>query len=315
MKMADSSDRPKVSIGLPVYNGENFLEQAIQSIIDQTFSDFELIISDNASTDRTPEIYRAWAKRDPRVRYLRNDTNIGAAPNYTKVFVAARGRFFKWAAHDDICLPDFLQRCVQALEADPGAVLAMPRAATIDERGNMIRECEWRRAFSAATAEGRFREALHPWETHPIWGLIRIEVLRRTALLGSYPGHDRPLLAELALHGRFNEVQEVLFLQREHSGQSVQVYDFRDPHQAVVWYDPKKRGKLIFPFWREFTEYFVAICRAPLSAGERLRCWRELLPDTPISWGPSEGPGMGIWARADARPADSDTAPTRRQHA
>lgn len=308
--MPSVPDGPRVSIGLPVYDGQNFLEPAIRSLLDQTYRDFELIISDNASTDRTPEICRAHAERDARVRYSRNATNIGAAPNYNRVFEQARGRYFKWAAHDDVCRPDFLRRCVQALESDPGAVLAFTRTATIDERDQVIKEWEARPAFAAGSPQQRFREALRPRETHPIWGLMRVEVLRRTPLFGSYPGHDLPLLAELALLGRFHEIPEVLFLQREHRGRSVRRYDFRNPHRAVVWYDPSKAGRLIFPRWRLLAEYAAAIRRAPLRAGERLRCWRELLPWLrgsaaallgDLIWAMGRIPGLGKPMRAGYR--------------
>ena len=99
---------PRVSIGLPVYNGELFLENALDSILSQTYSDFELIISDNASDDKTEEICRSYAARDKRVRYSRNAHNLGAAPNYNRVYHLARGRYFKWASHDDVLAPEFL---------------------------------------------------------------------------------------------------------------------------------------------------------------------------------------------------------------
>src|SRR5262245_34163763 len=109
----------KVSIGLPVYNGDNFIRQTIESYLSQTFEDFELIISDNASTDRTEEICRTFAVQDRRVRYTRNKENIGLARNYNQVFTMSCGEYFKWADHDDMCRPTFLMKCVQALEEHP----------------------------------------------------------------------------------------------------------------------------------------------------------------------------------------------------
>src|SRR4051794_3298661 len=99
---ADIMPPPKLSIGLPVYNGENFLAHAVDSILAQDFRDFELIISDNASTDRTAEICRGYAESDPRVRYVRFETNQGGSRNFCYVFELARGEYFKWAAHDDV---------------------------------------------------------------------------------------------------------------------------------------------------------------------------------------------------------------------
>jgi glycosyltransferase involved in cell wall biosynthesis len=261
-----------VSIGLPVFNGENYLAEAIESLLDQSFQDFELIIADNASTDATASICTEYAQRDRRVRYVRNAENIGAAPNYNKVFALARGVYFKWAAHDDVCRRDFLQRCIAALDAEPDAVLAYPLAVTIDDHGEQIKEWPARPALGALQPSTRFREALREVETHPIWGLMRTDALRRTPLLGSYPAHDFPLLAELSLLGRLVEVPEILFLHREHRQRSVRVYDFNDPYGAVVWYDPRRAGKLMFPRWRILGEYLAAIRRVPVPTVERLHC-------------------------------------------
>src|SRR5688572_7662493 len=123
---------PKVSIGLPVYNGENYLSQALDSLLGQTYSDFELIISDNGSTDRTQEICRAYAIKDRRVRYFRSATNRGAAWNFNNVFALSSGKYFKWAAHDDICAPEFLERCLEVLECDPGIVVCFPKTMQMD---------------------------------------------------------------------------------------------------------------------------------------------------------------------------------------
>jgi glycosyltransferase involved in cell wall biosynthesis len=267
---------PKVSIGLPVFNGENYVAEAIESLLGQSFEDLELIISDNGSTDATSSICAEYLRRDRRVRYVRNVENIGAAPNYNQVFALARGVYFKWAAHDDVCRRGFLQRCVAALDEEPRAVLAYPLTATIDDRGELIKEWSARPELGALQPAARFREALREVETHPIWGLMRVDVLRRTPLFGSYPAHDLPLLAELSLLGRFIEIPEILFLQREHRQRSVRVYDFRNPHGAVAWYDPRRAGKLTFPRWRILREYLAAIRRAPLSTVERLHCLAQM---------------------------------------
>jgi glycosyltransferase involved in cell wall biosynthesis len=127
------SGKSKVSIGLPVFNGENYLEAAVDSILAQTFKDFELIISDNASTDRTQEICQRYCGRDSRVRYFRSEQNHGAAWNFNRVFELASGEYFKWAAHDDMIAPDFLQKCVAVLDEDPTVVLCHSQVQFINE--------------------------------------------------------------------------------------------------------------------------------------------------------------------------------------
>src|SRR5260370_42097820 len=105
-----NSSSPKVSIGFPVYNGENYVANALTRLLEQDFQDFELVICDNASTDRTQEIRLAFAHQDDRIRYFRNDRNIGLAANHARTFQLANGKYFKWAAHDDGFPPTMLAR-------------------------------------------------------------------------------------------------------------------------------------------------------------------------------------------------------------
>jgi glycosyltransferase involved in cell wall biosynthesis len=93
-----TSKIPRVSIGLPVFNGEKYLAEALDSILSQTYRDFKLIISDNASTDRTEQICREYAAKDRRIRYYRNEKNIGAPKNFNRVFELSSGKYFRWDA-------------------------------------------------------------------------------------------------------------------------------------------------------------------------------------------------------------------------
>src|SRR5215471_14790269 len=129
---------PLVSVGLFVYNGERFLEETLLSILKQTFTDFELIVSDNASTDRTSEIAKAYAERDDRIRYYRSEKNMGAGWNVRRVYELATGKYFKQAAVDDLLAPDFLRQCIEVLESDPTYVLAHSKIKVIGEGGNFI---------------------------------------------------------------------------------------------------------------------------------------------------------------------------------
>jgi glycosyltransferase involved in cell wall biosynthesis len=117
---------PQVSVGLPVYNGERFVADALASILAQTWQDLEVIVCDNASTDRTREICEAFAARDPRVRYYRNERNLGASPNWNRAFELSRGELFKWAAHDDVLCPTYIERAVAALMRSPMRSCASP---------------------------------------------------------------------------------------------------------------------------------------------------------------------------------------------
>ncbi len=135
-----SNKKPSISIGLPVYNGENFLKHTLDSILAQTFKDFEVIIADNASTDSTEKICREYADRDKRICYHRNEENIGAARNYNRVFELSTGKYFKWAAHDDLYASEYLERCFEVLERLPSVVLCYSQVMFVDEQGQQIRK-------------------------------------------------------------------------------------------------------------------------------------------------------------------------------
>ena len=189
---------PRVSIGMPVYNGERYLATAIESILAQTFPDFELIISDNASTDRTEEICRSYATRDTRIRYYRNEQNLGSNRNFNQAFGLATCPYFMWAAHDDLRAPDFVARCVNALDANPDVVLAYSKTTSIDENGDPLPDFE-KSSFRTNSLRPSIR--FHDLVRSAHWcfqvlGMFRASVLAQTLLLGAYTSADYVLLAE-----------------------------------------------------------------------------------------------------------------------
>jgi len=254
---------PPLAVGMPVYNGELFLADTLDSILAQTYGDFELIITDNASSDATADICRDYGT-DPRIRYHRHERNLGAAVNYTSCFALSTSPFFKWAAHDDPCAPRLFERCMGALADEPDAVLSFARTVSIDANGRQLKLWRPRPALGSLDARVRSQDILSKQETFPIWGVVRSDVLGQTGLLGSFTEHDRPLLYQLALHGPFAEIPEPLFFDREHSGRSVRAYDHTDPYVAAAWYDTRLEGRLIFPTWRLLGEYLRALARSPV---------------------------------------------------
>jgi glycosyltransferase involved in cell wall biosynthesis len=284
---------PLVSVGLFVYNGERFIEGALHSILNQTFSDFELIISDNASTDRTGEIAEAYAKRDGRVRYYRSEKNMGAGWNVRRVYELARGKYFKQAAADDLLEPDFLLRCVEILESDPDCVLAYTGTKEVDENGTFIKNYITPMKTDSNDPVARFRGMFH-WggdKCYQVFGVMRISALRQLPPQGSYVNADGVLLTRMSLLGRFYEVPEQLFISRRHREQSMATLPVRvkQPRRFRLtnrygdlpcpeWWDPAKTRALTFPEFRRLREYFLSIYRAPLGAGQKLRCYYMLLP-------------------------------------
>jgi glycosyltransferase involved in cell wall biosynthesis len=266
---------PRLSIGLPVYNGQNYVAEALDDLLKQSYQDFELIISDNASTDGTAEICRDYAARDPRIRYVRQPKNIGAAPNHNFVVREAKGEFFKWAAHDDLFGPDLLARCVQALDEHPDAVLSHAYMAIVDETGETIEEYDYSLATDSPYPAERFRSLLLTEGGDDFYGVVRTDVMRRIAPHDSYHNAGRKLVAEISLYGKFHQVPEVMFFRRDHPGRG----DRLGSVQAVCAnLDPRRKGQPRARLLADYlTGYVTAIARAPLSAADRRQCYRYLL--------------------------------------
>lgn len=268
---------PGVSIGLPVYNGEKYIEAAVDSILAQTYSDFELIISDNASTDRTAEICQTYAAQDKRIHYHCNHKNLGAAPNFNRVFELSSGQYFKWAAYDDLIAPDFLEKCVQELNQNPVAVLCIPRSKIINEHGEFIGHHSYRADTSSRKPHVRFRNIVLDWEeAFQIFGVIRSDILKKTALIGSYPASDLVLLAELTLWGKFIEVSDYLFFPRYHAERSSKGALTLE-RDRVLWFDTSLSGKIVLPKWQYLFGYLKAIRNTSLSVRERMYCYVQMI--------------------------------------
>jgi glycosyltransferase involved in cell wall biosynthesis len=218
---------PRVTLALPVYNGENFIENAIQSILCQTFTDFELIVSDNASNDRTLDIVKAYQQRDERIRLIQNEQNIGAAANYNVGFLRARGEYLKWCAHDDQIDPGHVAMLVTKLDRDPHLSLAFGKTICVDATGQEVPMVgvEMPEILDPDPVERFMNTIIYAGTCFPIFGLFRREALGRTTLHRPYYGSDRALLAEAALMGRFGFVPKAIFYNRDHGERSINIRD------------------------------------------------------------------------------------------
>lgn len=275
--------RPLVAVGLPVYNGEEFLAAAIESVLAQTFRDFEVIISDNASTDRTEGICREYASRDGRVSYHRASENHGIVWNYNQVFKRSSHEFFMWFSHDDILASSYLERGVEVLQKDPSVVLCFSNWGEIDATGELLRSDKSRVVMDSSKPIERFRKAIRLDHLCEPWcGITRSETLRKTGLYGSFADYDRVMIAELGLHGRFVEIPETLFFRREHKGRSIYIHPSR--FERTSWIDPQHSGAIVFPHFRELREFWAAVGRAGLSWREKIACQWALLMWAKTNW-------------------------------
>jgi glycosyltransferase involved in cell wall biosynthesis len=269
---------PRLSIGLPVYNSSTYVAESIEALLGQTFEDFELIISDNASTDNTGDICRSYGKLDSRVRYFRQRRNIGLAPNHNFCVMKAKGELFKWGAGDDLYARDLIGKCVAALDENPKVVLAHSWTAMIDGKGAVFQANEYPLATSASRAPERFRSILNDSGGDDDGGVMRKEVLLRTAMKESYHHADRTIIAELVLHGPFYQVPDWLYFRRDHPDRAERAHPGVRARCANM--DPKRGNRWLNPVPRLLAEYIWAYIRmirsAPLTPAERRECYQYL---------------------------------------
>jgi len=258
---------PVVSIGLPVYNGARHLAESIESLLAQTFIDFELIISDNASTDETETICRAYAARDQRIRYVRQPENLGSARNWNFVVDLARGEYFKWASANDLCAPQMLEHCVEVMRSEPDVVLCYGRTQLIDDEGKIIQVYPHDLEVLEARPSTRFRRlCLELRLNNGQSGLHRLATLRRTGVERNYPTGDTVLAAELALHGRFRRLSEVQLNRRmgRHSASR-----YLTPRELRIFLGAKDQ-EVHRVVWLTHGDYFRSVLRAPIGVLEKL---------------------------------------------
>ncbi len=269
---------PLVTIGLPVYNSEQYLRYSLESLLSQTYTEFELIISDNASTDSTGDICRTYAAADSRIRYTRNSVNIGNPRNFNRIVGLTTTRYLKWSTSDDLWAPTFLERAVEAMERDPGLILCYPKTFIIDAEGGNPQPYEDDLDLPQDDPAERFLALLARIRlAHQHLGLIRTELLRRTHLLGAYSGSDITLLAEMTLYGRFKELPERLFFRRYHEKSGS--WKRADPNHEARFYHGVNRRKTGAPKWRGSLGRLSAVNSSPLPLRSRLRLSRRLLRD------------------------------------
>jgi glycosyltransferase involved in cell wall biosynthesis len=280
-----ANHKPTLSIGLPVYNGEKYLSQAIESILNQTYGEFELIIVDNASTDGTKQICLDYAKKDNRIKYYRNHFNVGGPRNYNIAFKLSVGKYFKWAAHDDILAKEYLESCVDVLNSDSSIVLCHSKVGCINETGSLVGNYDDRTLtnINSNKPHERFADLISQRNTcWAIHGVMRASCLRETPLHGDYIDGDRNLLAELGLMGRMFEIPRHLFFRRDHPGAYTSTYyskahDVIDYREQLTWWTGKpSKAIIMLPHWKNLFEYIKSVKKVKLRLYDRLLCFRVI---------------------------------------
>lgn len=276
--MSDRAERnrPRISFGVPVRNEEGCIGRCLDSIVAQDCQDFEVVISDNASTDRTMEILRKYAERDSRIRLFENESNIGLIENCNKVVRLAEGEFFRWVGADDWIEPSYASRCIAAFEADPEVIAVTTGFANHDDRGNTVCTPYYGELMESPRPSRRFKRML--WSFHagdslydPVYGMFRRDVLIRSSLLRVMEAGDAMLAAELSLVGRFAHIPECL----THRWKPYR--ELSDIDSLFQCYHPVRYKEIPGSALRFIKVLTGIVWRAELSAPERLHCMMHVL--------------------------------------
>ncbi len=265
----------RLAIGMPVRNGENYLAAALECLLSQTYRDFSLLISDNSSTDRTRELAEAAAARDPRVTYVRQEQNLGAAGNFNHVFRATRSEYFKWAAHDDLMDPTYLEKTVALLDASPGAVIAHSNSLLINSDGRRIGRYDSQATLLHSRPSVRLAASFRLDYPCAIWGVMRRGAIEQTRLHEGYLGSDWNFLGEMLLLGEVVLVPEYLFSVRSHEDAFSFGVQKQSKHFRLNWFDPNAKHPMKSAF-RSAARFTQATIRHPLELHERVACLRAI---------------------------------------
>lgn len=264
---------PPLTVAMPVYNGEDYIGRALDALERQEFTDFELLVRDNASTDGTEQIVREAAASDDRIRYVRNETNIGGARNSNALLADAAAPLIIWCYHDDEAHPRLLADSITHL-ADPRVSVAYPRVQLIDPSGAVVgRHDDADLELAQDAPHERLAEVLHRRIAQIQFGMMRTDLVRQAGGVSVSTGGEFILPAAMALRGRclLSSPDEPRLSIRQHEDRSG-----GDRESEAAWIDPT-RPHVPFPYSRSTPLMLKTVADAPLTSAERRRCYAAVV--------------------------------------
>ena len=258
-----------VTIAVPVYNGERFLAQCLNSLLSQTYRNFVLVISDNASTDRTEEICQRYVKADSRVRYHRNRVNVGMYGNFNLLLGLVRTPYVKLANADDFWAPAMLADAMAQMQSDSSLVLCHPRVILVDENGREMRRYEKPLHLMEDDPALRFRRVLSELGlVNQLMGVIRIDAVRAMLPLMNYPPADSVFLAELSLYGKIMELPKFQYFRRFHEASSS--WDRKSESHQIRLVSSEGTRRVHLPTWKYHWGLVRRVLHSPLGIGPKI---------------------------------------------
>jgi glycosyltransferase involved in cell wall biosynthesis len=257
---------PLVSIGLPVYNGEESIQRSIHSLLNQSYKNIELIISDNGSTDNTLKIIKKFETFDSRVKVLHTNLNQGSIWNFNRVFLHSSGKYFMWASHDDHHEKTFISACVESMESDGFAALCAPGMQMTEAGSNRVIWTSSMDSFRGKSdLTSRYRETLWNFPAVSIYGLYRRELLAKTDLFPRVIGGDMVFIQNLAIYGYFIGAPGILFTRHGRE-------KWNSVHQDyMTFFGRSKKPFWYIPFFAVFSSQIAQLLNLNLSALQRMK--------------------------------------------
>ncbi len=267
-----NANTPLVSIGVPVYNGEKLLAKALSALLEQDYTNLEIIISNNGSTDDTAKICKEVAKKDRRVRYYHSKVNRGAPWNFNRVVELSKGKYFMWAAHDDLREPTFVSSCVGKLEQWPEAVLCQTKTSVlIDQLPNPAYTASLDSFVGHTDQVQRYRETLKNFPATAIYGMYRLSVMKKTRLFENVVATDLAFIQELSIYGPFIQVNEVLFYYVGRAKRNTVDMDFK------FFFGGEKKPFWYLPFIVLFRNHLSRVSSSSVPRIQKIRFFWELI--------------------------------------
>ncbi len=269
--LIDNNKNPLVSIGLPAYNGAQYIREAVDSLLAQDYDHFELIISDNCSNDGTWEILKEYSLKDHRIKLSQNEKNMGANYNFIRVHELSKGKYFMWAAHDDKWEPSYIRECVLKLEENPNAILCSTDIYFIDENNKPLTNHYWStyklNDLSMENIDERIinywgRGYSHPMN-HYIYGLYRYEIIKQLNFDITCYGNDVVIMFEATLLGLFEKVPHTLNYYR------IAINNTIDDMLIKVYGD-----NIIFPMTDLFKNLIKMICKSSFNLIKKIKIFK-----------------------------------------
>lgn len=279
---------PIVTVGMPVYNGEQHLAKAIESILEQDFQDFEFLISDNGSDDATPDICIHYERTDDRIKYYRYPKNSGSYRNFRRLVEASSGKYFMWASADDLREKTMITDCLPVLEEDPSVVICYPQAKSIDENGRFLGFAKDYVKADQKNPKERFSSII--WKLcicNVLYGLIRADALHQVRWpANSSQGIDHIILSELALLGRFIQIPKPLFIRRFYPGtRKFHTIEEHNSHCLATTDPGNKSEGITLPYCEFALETLNIVKFASLNENDRAELIIEILKCFRTRWG------------------------------